>query len=233
MQKDILFVGAEDRLLLYQDACEDESFHFQVVSNVQSTLESIKEKLPNLILVDHDALGARSIEICQTLKKYPGTQRLPIILVISHENREDLLKALFLPINDYLFLPLDAEDFKLRVAVQLNLLEFKDQQKLMSVEDKIEELEKLLEIFPEYNAARQELSAIYEKTHQIEKALATNLALAKQYYLQNNFGQAMETIASMKNMIGKQSMQFSHHAQLVEALERCHQLLKPTPLMGD
>lgn len=225
MQKDILLIGVEDRLPLYQDAYEGDDVEFRVSYNLHNSLESIKEKLPNLILVDHEALGNNSIEICQTLKKYPGTQRIPLIFLVSRSNIDDLLEVLFIPVNDYLFLPLDTEDFRLRVESQLKLLELKDEKKLLSVEDKIEELEKLLKIFPDYNAARQELSDIYEKTGRIEDSLESHLKLAKEYYHQKNFGLSMEVITKMKGMLSKNSIQFSGYAQFMEALERCLQIL--------
>lgn len=225
MQKNILLVGSEERLPLYQDACENPEIEFRVAGNLHATLGAIKEKVPSLILVDYDALGAVGVEVCHTLKKYPGTQRLPILFVVSRGNTEHLSEVLEIPINDYIFLPLDPEDFKLRLKAQFELLQFKDKRKLISVAEKIEELEKLLEIFPEYNAARQELSSIYEKTEQLEKAIDSNLELAKQYYRQNNFGLAMEEISKMKNMLAQKSMQFSQQAQLIEVLDRCSQIL--------
>jgi len=225
MQKNILLVGTEERLPLYQEAAENPEIEFRVVGNLHATLEAIKEKIPSLIMVDHEALGSLSLDIAHTLKKYPGTQRLPLIFIISQNNQEPLLDALDIPINDYLFLPLDTEDFKLRIKTQLELLSLKEKRKLISVKEKVEELEKLLEIFPEYNAARQELSAIYEKTGQIEKAMDSNLQLAKEYYKQNNFGLAMDEITKIKNIIAQQSIQFASQAPLIEALDRCIQML--------
>ena len=192
---------------------------------MHGALQTIKEKLPNLILVDQDILGKRSIEVCQTLKKYPGTQRLPLMFIVPRTNFSDLLEALYIPVDDYIFLPLDTEDFKLRVKAQVGLLEFKEEKKLMSVSEKIEELEKLLQIFPDYTAARQELTDIYDKTGRIVDALESHLKLAKEYYRENNFGLAMDIIVKMKAILAKQSVQFGAHAQFVEALERCTQIL--------
>ena len=106
MQKDILFIGAEERLPLYQDAYEEmnEQLSFRVVTDLHGTLQAIKDHLPNLILVDHEVLGKRSIEICQTLKKYPGTQRLPLIFIVPRAQFEDLLEVLYIPVDDYVFL---------------------------------------------------------------------------------------------------------------------------------
>lgn len=225
MNRDILLIGTEVRLPLFQESYDDEKFEFRVASTLHKTLEAIKEKLPNLILIDHESAKNQSIEILQTLKKYPGTQRIPIIFIIPRTNLDILLEALYIPADDYIFLPLDTDDFKMRVNIQCRFLDYKENKKLMSVDEKIEELEKLLKIFPDYNAARQELSAIYEKTGKIEKALDANLELAKQYCYQSNFGQATEIISKMKNIISKQSRTINNQSQFLETLERGSQLL--------
>ncbi len=229
MPKDILLIGSEERVALYQEAYNKSDLEFRVAKDLNSTMEAIKERLPMLILVDYDILGRKSVEICQTLKKYPGTLHLPLIFLtprhISNEQNTDLLEVLYIPVNDYIFLPLDPEDFRMRMDAHFQLIEYQEKKKLISVEEKISELKILVERFPNYTAARQELSAIYEKTGQIQQALASNLELAKQYYHQKNFGLAMEVISKMKNMIAKQSIQFSGHSLFLEGLQRCIDIL--------
>lgn len=225
MAKDILLIGSEERIPLYQEAYGKSDLEFRVTKDLNSTMEAIKQRLPNMIFVDHGVLGRRSLEICQTLKKYPGTQYLPLLFITTRNAGDDLLEALEIPVNDYLFLPLDPEDFKSRVNAQLQLFEFKDKRRLISVEEKIEELKNLLERFPNYNAARQELSGIYEKTGQIEQAMVSNLELARQYYHQKNFGLAMEIVSRMKNALAKQSVQFTSQNLFLEALQRCIDML--------
>ncbi len=225
MAKDILLIGSEERISLYQEAYGKGDLEFRIAKDLNATMEAIKERLPALILVDHAILGQRSVEICQTLKKYPGTLHIPLLFITNQGLCDDLIEVLYIPVNDYIFLPLDPDDFRLRLDAQFQLLDFKDKKKLISVEEKIEELKNLLDRFPNYNAARQELSAIYEKTGQMEAALASNLELARQYYHQKNFGLAMEIIARMKNMLAKQGVQFTSQNLFLEGLQRCLDML--------
>lgn len=225
MERDVLLVGAA-HLALYQGACKDENVNVRTANDLRGTLTAIEEKAPSLILVDHEILEKRSIEICQTLKKYPGTQYIPVLFAVPRTKLQELVEVLFIPVNDYIFLPLDLEDFKFRLRAQMDLIKLKEEKKLMSVAEKIEELEKLLQIFPDYNAARQELSEIYEKVGRVDDALQALLKLAKEYYRQNNFGFAMDVISRMKTMLAKQSAKQNDYTKFVEALERCLQILK-------
>lgn len=220
MEKDVLLIGAE-HVALYQDACKESGANIRTADDLKSALDVIQQSTPTLILVDNEVLGKLSIEICQTLKKYPGTAHIPLMFIVPRANVQELLDALFIPVNDYIFLPLDLEDFKLRLSAQFGLAEFKTQKKLISVKEKIEELEKLVEIFPNYNAAWEELAEIYEKTERIEDALHALLKLSKEYYHQNNFGFAMDVITRMKNLLAKQGLKLDNYAQFTESLERC------------
>jgi response regulator RpfG family c-di-GMP phosphodiesterase len=227
MDKDIILVGSQ-HLSRYENACKGQSVNIKTTDDMKSTLTSIQEKTPNLILVDHECLGPASVEICQTLKKFPGTQRIPVLYITPRDATQHLLEVLDIPVDDYVFLPLDLEDFQARMQAQLELQSLKETKKLASVEEKLEELEKLLQIFPDYNAARQELAEIYEKVGRIEDALKARLDLAREYYQQNNTGLAMDVIAQMKTMLAKQNVSFANYTKFVEALERCDQFLKPT-----
>lgn len=225
MGKNILLIGP-DHLSNYQEACEDLKAEVRTTQDLKSTLDAIEEKTPDLLLVDHEVLQGSSIEICQTLKKYPGTQRIALMFIVPRTSLSELLEILFIPVNDYIFLPLDLEDFRWRVRAQLELADVKEKKKLMSVDEKIEELEKLVEIFPNYNAGWQELAEIYERVERIEDALKALLKLSQEYYQQSNFGQAMDVITRMKGILAKKGVQIDNQAQFNESLERCLQILK-------
>lgn len=223
MEKNILIVGEEHSQII-QDIIGSEDSHYRVTNDLRECIEMTRESTPNLILVDHEAIGNESIEICKALKKYPPTQIIPLLFIVP-EDEPALQEALYIPVEDYVFFPLDAKDFKSRVQVLINYQAFKKKKKMISVEEKIAELEKLLELFPDYHAARQELAEIYERTENTEAALKTLLGLAEGYYQQNNFGMSMEVITRMKRTIAEKSVQFSGSAQFNEALERCFQIL--------
>ena len=224
MKKDILIVG-EDHSQTIQDAINNANYQYKIANDLRGCLDIIRDGIPKLIIVDNEAVGEQSVEICETLKNYPGTKRIPLIFITAKSAVTPLLEVLYIPVDDYIFFPLDVEEFKMRVQVLVELEDYKQKKTLASVEEKIGELEKLLELFPDYHAARQELGEIYEKTENTEAALKTLLGLAEGYYQQNNFGMAMDVITRMKRMIAEKSVQLSGGAQFHEALERCFQIL--------
>lgn len=225
MERDILLIGTE-HIGLYQDACKELNVKIRTANDLKGALDAIQEIKSTLILVDHEVLGKKSLEICQTLKKYPGTQAISLLFIVPGSDLETLSEMLFIPINDYIFLPLDAKDFRMRLSAQFALAKLKEEKTLTSVKEKIEELEKLVQIFPNFNAAWEELAEIYERLGRIDDALKALLKLSKEYYHQSNFGLSMNIITKMKAILAKQSATKDRSPQFMESLNRCLQILK-------
>jgi response regulator RpfG family c-di-GMP phosphodiesterase len=225
MEKDILLIGTKN-FSLYKDACQEIEIHWRTADDFSSCKEAFEQKKPALFIVDSESLGEKSIEISQTLKKYPGTQYISLLFLSDKEKTSELMEAMFIPVNDYMLLPLNMEEFKMRVKSQLLLEEFKEKKRLISVDEKIKELQSLVKDFPSYNAAWQELAEIYEKTNAIKEAIQTLFELTKNYYQQKNFGLARDTITQIKKILSNQTLSAEKFSQFTESLERCLQLLK-------
>jgi two-component system cell cycle response regulator len=72
-----------------------------------------------LIIVNLDMEGADALRICSQLKTLEQTRQTPILIIVDPEDRQRLLRALDLGVNDYLMRPVDRQELIARVCTQI------------------------------------------------------------------------------------------------------------------
>lgn len=80
------------------------SMDYDVVSSVdgESGLEMIKEKKPDLVLLDLILPGMNGFEVLEIAKKDPEINNIPIIILSNLGQKEDVDKGLELGAKDFL-----------------------------------------------------------------------------------------------------------------------------------
>jgi CheY-like chemotaxis protein len=82
-------------------------FTIEEASTGEEALEKIRANPPDLALVDLTMPGMSGLELCAVIKKDPALQSIPVIIVASSGNDEDIRKAVQAGCDDYLTKPLD------------------------------------------------------------------------------------------------------------------------------
>jgi two-component system cell cycle response regulator len=72
-----------------------------------------------LVIVNLDMEGVDALRICSQLKSMEQTRQTPILIIVDPEDRQRLLRALDLGVNDYLMRPVDRQELLARVSTQL------------------------------------------------------------------------------------------------------------------
>ncbi|WP_419796535.1 MAG: diguanylate cyclase [Terasakiella sp.] len=103
----------------------------------------IKEKTPDLILLDVQMPGLDGFEVCQQLKGSPETADVPVIFITATDTVESKIKGFEVGASDYIPRPLQMPEVLARVKNQLTARQFYRQ-----VEDEKERLEKVLSALP-------------------------------------------------------------------------------------
>jgi CheY-like chemotaxis protein len=88
----------------------------------QEGIDMAKSLLPDLILLDIVLPGIDGYEVIKILKETPETKDIPIIFVTSLNTTDDERKGLLLGADDYINKPYDPIIVKLRVGVQLRMV---------------------------------------------------------------------------------------------------------------
>jgi len=98
------------------------SYNLHVARNGQEGIEMAKSKLPDLILLDIILPRMDGYEVIKVLKDTPETKDIPIVFVTSLKGVDDERKGLLLGADDYINKPYDPLIVKLRVDIQIRIV---------------------------------------------------------------------------------------------------------------
>jgi len=97
-------------------------------------IEIAKDKLPDLILLDIVLPRMDGYEVIKILKDTWETKEIPIIFVTALNNVDDEIKGLLMGADDYINKPFNPLIVKLRVDVQMRIVNQLRQIKMLSAE---------------------------------------------------------------------------------------------------
>jgi DNA-binding response OmpR family regulator len=88
----------------------------QVLTDGSNIMNVIKEKKPDLLLLDISLpIGPDGVEICRMLKSDPSTRDIPVIMLTANEYVDAVEKCFSFGAEDYLFKPFSIPDLVLRM----------------------------------------------------------------------------------------------------------------------
>lgn len=101
---------------------------YQIIKAYTGTeaLERVKEKKPDLVLLDVMMQDMNGYTVCDKLKSSPETQFIPIVMVTSLSGREDRIQGISAGADDFLTKPLDRLELKTRVSSLLRIKHLHD-----------------------------------------------------------------------------------------------------------
>lgn len=95
---------------------------YQIISVSQKSevLETVLQRLPDLLLIDLQAAGKEGYGLCKILRKLPRTSAVPIVFVGSRDETYELVDVLRCGGSEYLQMPMGAEECWLRLERHLH-----------------------------------------------------------------------------------------------------------------
>lgn len=130
MEKPMKILLVEDTpsdIRLAQEALKDTQIKHElsIVNDGEAALEMLlpaakdETKRPDLILLDLNMPRKNGHEVLSELKKVPGLDTIPVVLLTVSQDEQDILKALHLKMNYYVSKPLTSE----KIGVLLNAIQ--------------------------------------------------------------------------------------------------------------
>jgi putative two-component system response regulator len=138
-------------------------FRFECAGDGTEGLRKARDLQPDLIFLDISMPGMDGFQTCRKLREDPATQRIPVVMLTAHSERESRIKGLDAGANDFLAKPVDGTELVVRVG---NILKVKRYQ------SSLEEISRVLE------------SQVEERTRQLKESLldtVRRLTLASEY----------------------------------------------------
>ena len=99
-----------------------ESYNLFIARNGLEGIEMAKTTKPDLILLDIILPHLDGYEVIKVLKEAPETSDIPIVFVTSLKGMDDERKGLQLGADDYINKPYDPLIVKLRVDIQMRII---------------------------------------------------------------------------------------------------------------
>jgi putative two-component system response regulator len=78
-------------------------------------LAIVRDTRPNLVVVDHELVGARAFDLCRSLRAQPGMADAMIVLVVSPDSAEFKRLGLAVGVDEYLTRPVEPADLLAKV----------------------------------------------------------------------------------------------------------------------
>ncbi|MDH3972942.1 MAG: response regulator [Deltaproteobacteria bacterium] len=103
------------------DMLREEGYHVRGAVNGELALQAVKQKLPDLILLDIRMPDCNGFEVCRVLKADERSRHVPVIFVTILEDLKDRLLGFEVGAVDYIPKPIHQEEVVARVNAHLTI----------------------------------------------------------------------------------------------------------------
>ena len=120
MSARIMVVEDEEALTtLLRYNLDAEGYEVETVGRGDDADTRLKERVPDLVVLDWMLPGLSGIELCRRLRARPETKQLPIIMLTARGEESDRVRGLSTGADDYLVKPFSTPEFMARVKALL------------------------------------------------------------------------------------------------------------------
>jgi len=114
MNEEILIVEDErDTVELLRYNLQREGFRTKTASNGEEAIQSIKRRMPDLILLDIMMPGMNGWEVCRHIRS--NDDHTPVVMLTALSSEDERLKGLTIGANDYISKPFSVKELILKV----------------------------------------------------------------------------------------------------------------------
>jgi two-component system phosphate regulon response regulator PhoB len=120
MKPHILIVEDEEALtLLLRYNLEAEGYEVETVARGDDADVRLKERMPDMVILDWMLPGISGIELCRRLRTRPETRQLPIIMLTARGEESERVRGLSTGADDYIVKPFSVPELSARVRALL------------------------------------------------------------------------------------------------------------------
>ena len=113
----------EDMRLMLRDLFRSSGHEVCLAEDGLAALASIREREPDLVILDHSMPGMSGFEVCRNVKRNPFTSRIPVLMLTAQSEVESKIEGFAAGADDYLAKPFDPRELRARVSALLRLVE--------------------------------------------------------------------------------------------------------------
>lgn len=115
--KDILVVDdSRTELVFLRTLLARHGYHVRTAENAEQAYEALRQRLPDLILMDVVMPGTSGFQLTRSLARHPDYAHVPVFLCTSKSQETDRVWGLRQGARDYFTKPVDAELLLAKIA---------------------------------------------------------------------------------------------------------------------
>lgn len=144
-QKKILIVDDEEHILeLIKFNLEKNGFEVATLDNGEAAIGFLQANPVDLVVLDLMLPGMDGLEVCKSIRRVDGLEKLPIIMLTARSEETDRILGLELGADDYLTKPFSVRELIARIKAVLRRSEDKQaiKSKILKIKDIILDTEK-------------------------------------------------------------------------------------------
>jgi PleD family two-component response regulator len=111
-----------DMRSLVRDLLEPRGHEVALAADGQQALAAIRERPPDLLILDLAMPGISGYEVCREVKRDPVTSRIPVLILTGLSRIDQKVAGFDAGADDYLEKPFDARELQARVGALLRLV---------------------------------------------------------------------------------------------------------------
>jgi two-component system, OmpR family, phosphate regulon response regulator PhoB len=120
MKPNILIVEDEEALTeVLRYNLEAEGYEVETVARGDEADVRLKERMPDMVILDWMLPGLSGIELCRRLRTRPETRTLPIIMLTARGEESERVRGLATGADDYIVKPFSVPELSARVRALL------------------------------------------------------------------------------------------------------------------
>lgn len=121
MAQTVLVVDDEPNIVVSLEfIIKQAGYDVRVAHDGEAALESVAEKVPDLILLDVMMPKRDGFDVCQTIRANPAWTAVPIIMLTARGREIDREKGLALGVDDYITKPFSTRDIVTLIRQRLS-----------------------------------------------------------------------------------------------------------------
>ncbi|MBL8981775.1 MAG: response regulator [Gemmatimonadetes bacterium] len=113
----------EDMRLMLRDLFRASGHEVAVACDGLEVLAALKEREPDLVVLDNSMPNMTGLEVCRRIKENPFTARIPVLMLTAQSGVENKVEGFTAGADEYLAKPFDPRELRARVQALLRLVQ--------------------------------------------------------------------------------------------------------------
>lgn len=125
--KILIVEDKQDNIDLISYFLKPQKYEIQVAMDGETAIEMVTESPPDIILLDIMLPKMNGFEVCERVKKDPGTRFIPVIMITALKELKDKIHSLEVGADDFITKPFENVELLTRVKSLLRIKKYHDE----------------------------------------------------------------------------------------------------------